>query len=58
MLIEMNSSCGGSGFPILLYEWTFTICLTPYNRAVVYRLATNKNIAFAIRTTIFYFFLV
>ena len=24
-------SCGDSGFPLLLSEWSFTICLTPYN---------------------------
>ena len=24
--------CGGSGFPLSLSEWSFTICLTPYNR--------------------------
>ena len=24
--------CGGSGFPLSLSEWLFTICLTPYNR--------------------------
>ena len=23
---------GGSGFPLSLSEWSFTICLTPYNR--------------------------
>ena len=27
-----SSLCGGSGFPLSLYEWSFTICLTPYNR--------------------------
>ena len=30
--IEKSSSCGGSGFPLSLSEWSFTICLTPYNR--------------------------
>ena len=29
--IEKSSPCGGSGFPLLLSEWSFTICLTPYN---------------------------
>ena len=24
--------CGGSGFPLSLSEWSFTICVTPYNR--------------------------
>ena len=27
-----ESPCGSSGFPLLLSEWSFTICLTPYNR--------------------------
>ena len=43
LLIGKSSLCGGSGFPLslsewsfticlTLYEWSFTICLTPYNR--------------------------
>ena len=32
LLIEKSSPCGGSGFPLSLSEWSFTICLTPYNR--------------------------
>ena len=32
LLIENNSPCGGSGFPLSLSEWSFTICLTSYNR--------------------------
>ena len=32
LLIENNSPCGGSGFPLSLSEWSYTICLTPYNR--------------------------
>ena len=32
LLIGKSSPCGGSGFPISLSEWSFTICLTPYNR--------------------------
>ena len=33
LLIEKSSPySGGSGFPLLLFEWSFTICLTPYNR--------------------------
>ena len=31
-LIGHSSPCGGSGFPISLSEWSFTACLTPYNR--------------------------
>ena len=32
LLIGKSSPCGGSRFPLLLSEWSFTICLTPYNR--------------------------
>ena len=32
LLIGKSSPCGGGGFPILLSEWSFTICLMPYNR--------------------------
>ena len=32
LLIEKSSSCGGSGFPLSLSEWSFTICPTLYNR--------------------------
>ena len=32
LLIGKGSLCGGSGFPLTLSEWSFTICLTPYNR--------------------------
>ena len=32
LLIGKNSPCGGSRFPLSLSEWSFTICLTPYNR--------------------------
>ena len=35
LLIGKSSLCGGSGF-LSLSEWSFTICLTPYNR--------NKNV--------------
>ena len=31
LLIRKSSSCGGSGFPVSLSEWSFTICLMPYN---------------------------
>ena len=30
LLIGKSSPCGGSGFPISLSEWSFTICLMPY----------------------------
>ena len=32
LLIDKSSLCSGSGFPFSLSEWSFTICLTPYNR--------------------------
>ena len=31
LLIGKSSSCGGSGFSLLLSEWSLTICLKPYN---------------------------
>ena len=30
-LIDKSSPCGGSGFPLSLSDWSFTICPTPYN---------------------------
>ena len=32
LLIEKSSPCGSNRFPLSLSEWSFTICLTPYNR--------------------------
>ena len=29
LLIRKSSPCGGSGFPLSLSEWSFTICATP-----------------------------
>ena len=34
LLIGKSSPCGCSGFPLLLSEWSFTICPTPYNRKI------------------------
>ena len=32
LLIKKNRPCsGGNGFPLLLSEWSFTMCPTPYN---------------------------
>ena len=31
-LIKKSSPCGGSGFPLLLSKWSFTVCPTTYNR--------------------------
>ena len=36
LLTGKRSICGGSGFPLSLSEWFFTICPTPY------RLTVNK----------------
>ena len=30
LLIRKSSPCGSSGFPLSLYEWSFTIFLMPY----------------------------
>ena len=32
LLIRKNSPCGGSGFPLSLSEWSFTLCPMSYNR--------------------------
>ena len=32
LLIGKSSLCGSSEFPLVLSEWSFNICLTPYNR--------------------------
>ena len=32
LLLIGSCPCGGSGFPLSLSEWSFTISLTPYNR--------------------------
>ena len=32
LLMGKSSLCGGSGFPLLLSEWPFTVCPTPYYR--------------------------
>ena len=32
LLIDKSSLCGSSRFLLLLSEWSFTVCLTPYNR--------------------------
>ena len=32
LIIEKSGPCGGSRFPLSVSEWSFTKCLTPYNR--------------------------
>ena len=34
LLIGKSSPCDGIWFPLSLSEWSFTICLTPYNRKI------------------------
>ena len=34
LLIGKSSLCGGSGFPLSLSKWSFTVCPTPYNRKI------------------------
>ena len=45
LLIRKSSPCGGSGFPLSLSEWAFTICVTPYNRKYIV-LSASLNEAF------------
>ena len=46
MLIGKSSPySGSSGFPLSMYEWSFTICLTPYNHI--------KNVLSALLNKIF-----
>ena len=43
LLIGKSSLYGGSGFSFSLSEWSFTICLTPYNRKWnVWSVSLNK----------------
>ena len=45
LLIGKSNMCGGSGFPFLLSEWSFTICPMPYNHKYnVLSASLNKNI--------------
>ena len=34
LLIGKRSPCGGSGFPLSISEWSFTISPTPHNRKI------------------------
>ena len=44
LLIWKSSPCGSSGFPLSLSEWSFTICLTPYNhKENVLSVSLNKT---------------
>ena len=42
LLIGKSSPCGGSGFPLSLSEWSFTICPMPYNSKIKCVQRVNK----------------
>ena len=45
LLIGKSSPCGGSGFLLSPFEWSFTICLTPYIRKYnVLSVSLNKTL--------------
>ena len=46
LLIRKSSLCGSSRFPLSLSEWSFTICLTPYNRKFKNVLSVSLNKTF------------
>ena len=46
LLIGKSRPCGGSGFPLSLSEWSFTICQTPYNRKIKNVLSASLNKTF------------
>ena len=43
LLIRKSSPCGGSRFPLSLSEWSFIICLIPYNSKYKRTLAANQK---------------
>ena len=43
LLIGKISPCGGSGFPLSLSEWSFTICLTPFNRKMIHHTLSRHS---------------
>ena len=46
LLIGKSSLCGGSGFPLSLSEWSFTICPMPYNCNLKNVLSVSLNKTF------------
>ena len=54
LLIKKSSLCGGSGFPLSLSEWSFTICLMPYNRKKNVLSAFLPSFDFEITSTVLY----
>ena len=47
LLIGKSILCGGSRFPFSLSEWSFTICLMPYNRKYNVLSASLNNFFFS-----------
>ena len=43
LLIGKSNPSGSSGFPLSLCEWSFTICLMPYNHIKVLSASLNKT---------------
>ena len=53
LLIGKSSPCCGSGFPLSLSEWSFTICLTPYTRKYnVLSASLNKTVPSFLHVTV------
>ena len=53
LLIRKNSPCGSSGFPLSLSEWSFTICMMPYNHKWnVLSASLNKTFPSFLETTV------
>ena len=50
LLIGKRSPCGGSRFHLSLSEWSFTICLMPYNHKNVLSASLNKTFPFFIHS--------
>ena len=45
LLIGKSNLCSGNGFPLSLSEWSFTICVTLYNRKLnVLSASLNKTV--------------
>ena len=56
LLIGMNSPCCGSGFLLSLSEWSFTICLMPYNRKIKCMSVVCKCLQTSYVSVLFYLF--
>ena len=60
LLIGKSSPCNGSsGFPLSLYEWSFTICLTSHNcKYIVLSVLLNKTFRSFCLFQLIYFLLI